>query len=234
MALATLPSDAINEILDNLGEPFSNLPRERRLELCSDINAAWRFYREVQCVRSTKAPHKQIRRWKEIKNTTDKLRRELRGLEDDMAYEVDKIAGHPRSHTPLSRHEIKQEIPGVSEKVTDLFFEKGMRWPSRFAKGKVAEIEHALNFLNAIADSSIAFEERLKDSTRRHDQWRDLFIFRVSLAYRRIFEREPSMYRDGPWCSFLSKVLSILERREISADVAYDTWHALGKQLAIT
>ena len=187
-------------------------------------------YQRLHRGRNERLPHSLIQRWKRIKRTNEKLRKLLHGLETDMAYEFDRISDHRQSRTPASRQEIREEMPGVSENLGDLFFKSNISLPSRLAKEAVRKIEDGHHFLlNLISDSAIAFEEKHKNSTRKHDHFSHIFMTALSSIYMRIFGKKPTTYREGTWCLFLSKILTVLEGDETTPDAAYKRWLEMTK-----
>jgi hypothetical protein len=75
-----------------------------------------------------------------------------------------------------------------------------------------------------ISSSAITFEQKYKDSTRKRNHFRCGFIEGLSLIYKKIFNKEPTSYREGPWCLFLSRLLTVLEGEETTPDAAYKIW----------
>ena len=149
MTLNMFPLKALDDILNDLPEPFVSLPPEQRLELWIDINGAWMSYQRLHRGRNERLPHSLIQRWKRIKSTNEKLRKLLHGLETDMAYEFDRISDHRQLLTPASRQEIREEMPGVSENMGDLFFKSNIVLPSHLAKEAVRKIEDGHHLLES-------------------------------------------------------------------------------------
>ena len=227
MPLSSLSENALDEILNDLPEPFASLSRIQRLELWSEINVLWSLYRRFDPGRNGKVPHKLLQRWKQIKATIEKLRELFQGFEPDMAFEIDLINNNQQRLTP-SPYEIREEMPWIGN-IGDLFAKRNLIVPSDYAKRKVEELEAALRLLSIIADSAITFEQNYKNSTRKHNRFRCGLIECLSLIYKKILGKEPTSYRDGPWCLFLSKILTVLEGEETTPDAAYKTWLEVSK-----
>jgi hypothetical protein len=222
MPLSSLSENALHEILNDLPEPFKSLPPVQRLELWSEINELWSLYVRFDPGRNEKVPHKLLQRWKQINATNEKLSELVQGFEPDMAFEIDLIKNDQQRLTP-NPYEIREEMPSIGN-IGDHFARQNLIVPSDYAKRKVEELESALRLLRIIADSAITFEQNYKNSTRKHNRFRYGLIECLSLIYKKILGKEPTSYRDGPWCLFLSEILTVLEGKQTTPDAAYEIW----------
>ena len=118
----------------------------------------------------------------------------------------------------------------MTEKIRELFHSK-MTKISDVAAEKTENLQISLCLLQIVAESALKHEENNVDSTRTYDLYRYTFIEAVSLIYKRYFGKEPTMYRDGPWCQFLSRVLTIWDKKETTPDGAYKAWLEVNKML---
>jgi hypothetical protein len=227
--MSSLSENALNEILNCLPEPFSSLSEMQRLDLRGDINVLWCLYVRYDPNRNDKVPHQLIMRWRQIKAATKKLRKLIQGFESDIALEIDFI-NNGRQPVSCKPYEILKEMPWFGE-IGDWFAKSNLIVPSDDAKKKVEEIEAALRHMNKISNSAIDDEQKYKNSTRKHNHFRYGFIKGLSLIYKNISGKEATNYRDGLWCLFLSKVLTVLEGEETTQEAAYKIWRKVAKTL---
>jgi hypothetical protein len=230
MMQGSLRADALRELLNEQLEPIASLSNEKRIELWSDVQTAWQLYEFYHPGKNEKAPHQLLQRWKQIQAANEKLLNLVYDLSNEIACEFDRLNKRWVVCVP-NLEEISEDKPcWLAEKIKDLFH-GNITLPSDLAMEKIEKIQLALCSLKVLSENAIASENKNKDSTRKHNRLRFVFIEAVSMVYKKHFGEEPTTYRDGAWCLFLSRILTIWEKQETTADTAYKTWLEVNKVL---
>ena len=128
MPLSSLSENALDEILNDLPEPFTSLPPIQRLELCAEINGLWYLYRNNDPALNGKAPHKLLSLWKQIKATIQKFRQLTDGFESAMAFEIDFI-NNGQQRVTCGPYEVREELPWIGN-IGELFAKRNLIVPS--------------------------------------------------------------------------------------------------------
>jgi len=222
--------DALRELLNEQLEPIASLSVEKRIELWTDVQSAWRLYELHHPGKNEKAPHQLLHRWKQILAANEKLRNLVHDLSREIACEFDRLNKYQELHVP-GLDETSEDSPYfVYTKIKDLFY-CNINLQSDSAMEYIENIRLALFSLNLLSENAIASESKNKDSTRKHDRLRFVFIEALSMVYKKYFGEEPTAYRDGAWCLFLSRILTIWEKKETTADTTYKAWLQVNKML---
>ena len=157
------------------------------------------------------------------------LRREV-----GLGYACDRLNGSP-AETAASLEQLRatflhkddQKIFALAE--GDATFPK-ITLPSSEAQEVVATAFQSVEFLYML--SREAEQTALKDQAssrgreapRKKDDLRYLFVFVLSLIFRRFLGLLPKSTIDGPWVAFLATVLSRCERKPMTPEAAKSLW----------
>lgn len=216
--MALLDLEPLEEILNDLGPTFA-LSHQQKAVLCDNINTLRSIYEDQRRRQNDGIPYKRGPRWQKIQQTSEKALELLHDFDFDMEAEIDRVRGHPEADA-LAKMLVSNDFSIVRE----IGRAPDGKWPSQQAIDEANRIKESLSLLIKIAQSGIDFDHARKDSTRKHNPFRDFLILALAKHYEFAFNIKVSARREGPWPQFLSRILSILLDKEVNPDTACDAW----------
>jgi hypothetical protein len=224
-----LDNSDIDHVLE-MANLKSKLDADAKLSLKHSINnelAVWDGYRRW---RHASAPHRRMEELRRIQRTVAELQAALRScpnIDDELAYAVDRLTGHPYSTEPASLERLRLRYPHFSESM--LGAAHGVLLPSDEATASVTTVRLSVDLLSKLtmAAEETQLKRQAKLGTKQKPQQADYFRYLIIMALARIYKRffgvPPTTSRESKWCGFLAAVLTRCEG-QIDNDGAYDIW----------
>jgi len=227
-----LSFEQLEEILRDLGPPFSALSHQGRWQLHGEINCHFDSYGRSRKSRRAAAPYRRVEQCQQLARAMETAQEILGCLGFDLDLAIDRVRVHPRATRPPTREEVLEAGKDIELAMTlEECRKENCLFPSTQAREEADQIRTSVYTLAAAAQNIISYEGERKDSTRRHNYHRDILLVELAASYENNFRITVSACREGKWPNFLSQILSILEDKEISPDTAYEAWLTVKKRL---
>lgn len=199
--LRLLEDTDIAKILDCLGPAASKIGKAEAVLLKERVNIYVEIINDERRIhhKLLTSPHKQVKEMQALQASLDRSLELLRKNRDRL------VDAYLANSTASPAAEI--EIPWFD----------------------IYETIKEVQYLRDLAAVWEAKQRRLQNRSRKRDYQRYKFVSYLAFLFHRGLGFKLSNYLDGPWCVFLSSVLTICERKEIDRNGARHLWREVRK-----